>query len=77
MGIAGQGRLRLIGFYTGKRDGIFGYRTYQAVRLFQYRFGLKVDGVAGPKTLAKLRAATKRYGVSKARAISIPPVLTA
>lgn len=56
-----QGRLRFIGFYTGKIDGQYGWRTYRAVRLFQYEFGLKIDGVAGPKTLSKLRAATKNY----------------
>ncbi|KFZ41350.1 MULTISPECIES: spore cortex-lytic enzyme [Thermoactinomyces] len=56
-----QGRLKHIGFYTGKWDGNFGERTYRAVRLFQYEFGLKVDGVAGPKTMQKLRKATKNY----------------
>nr|WP_232345350.1 spore cortex-lytic enzyme [Paenactinomyces guangxiensis] len=56
-----QGRLKFIGFYTGKTDGVFGNRTYRAVRLFQYEFGLKIDGIAGPETLTKLRAATKKY----------------
>ncbi|MFS8513375.1 MAG: peptidoglycan-binding protein, partial [Planifilum fulgidum] len=30
-----QGRLKYLGFYTGKIDGNFGERTYRAVRLFQ------------------------------------------
>jgi len=56
-----QSRLKLAGFYGGKIDGVFGWRTYWAVRLFQYRFGMKVDGVAGAKTKAKLAAATKSW----------------
>ncbi|MFC7442898.1 spore cortex-lytic enzyme [Laceyella putida] len=60
-----QGRLKFLGFYTGKIDGHYGDRTTKAVRLFQYRFGMKVDGVAGPATLTKLRKATKNYSPAK------------
>ena len=35
-------------------DGIFGELTEESVRLFQAEKGLKVDGVVGPATLAKL-----------------------
>ena len=35
-------------------DGIFGSGTASAVRAFQKRHGLAVDGVVGPKTWAKL-----------------------
>lgn len=35
-------------------DGIFGINTEEAVRLFQKENGLKVDGIVGPATLAKL-----------------------
>lgn len=35
-------------------DGIYGELTEQAVRQFQKQNGLKVDGVVGPATLAKL-----------------------
>lgn len=42
------------GYYTGSVDGIFGERTYRAVRYFQKKNGLTVDGVVGPKTAAAL-----------------------
>ncbi|OIJ18513.1 hypothetical protein BKP45_13180 [Anaerobacillus alkalidiazotrophicus] len=35
-------------------DGDFGSETEAAVRSFQQKHGLKVDGIAGPKTLGKL-----------------------
>ncbi|MEW9670259.1 spore cortex-lytic enzyme [Ammoniphilus sp. 3BR4] len=56
-----QGRLQHLGFYKGKIDGKFGWSTYWSVRNFQYRFGMKVDGVVGPKTKVKLWKATKNW----------------
>ncbi|HOJ12037.1 MAG TPA: spore cortex-lytic enzyme [Clostridiales bacterium] len=49
-----QTRLKKWGYYKGDIDGIFGSQTYQAVRYFQSKNGLKVDGIAGPETLAAL-----------------------
>lgn len=46
--------LKQKGYYTGGIDGIFGTKTRAAVRKFQSANGLAVDGIAGPKTLAKL-----------------------
>lgn len=54
-----QGRLQYLGFYKGKIDGIFGTGTYWAVRNFQYKFGMKVDGIVGAKTKLMLWKATK------------------
>ncbi|MFY0543318.1 spore cortex-lytic enzyme [Brevibacillus sp. H7] len=56
-----QGRLKFLGFYTGKVDGVFGWRSYWALRNFQYEFGMKVDGVLGPKTKLKLYNASKHW----------------
>ncbi|CCQ96104.1 Spore cortex-lytic enzyme [[Clostridium] ultunense Esp] len=56
-----QGRLKYLGYYTGKIDGVFGWRTYWAVRNFQYNFGMKVDGIVGSKTKYKLWKATKNW----------------
>jgi len=49
-----QKRLKAWGYYKGAIDGIYGYQTYQAVRYFQSKNGLKVDGIAGKQTLAAL-----------------------
>lgn len=54
-----QTRLKYNGFYTSKVDGVFGYNTYWAVRNFQDKFGLPVDGIVGAKTKEKLVKATK------------------
>lgn len=49
-----QSRLQFLGFYNGKIDGVFDWRTYWALRNFQYEFGLPIDGLAGGDTKAKL-----------------------
>lgn len=54
-----QARLQYSGFYRGKIDGVFGYGTYWALRQFQQKFGLKVDGLAGGLTKQRLIAASK------------------
>ncbi|MGG0277700.1 spore cortex-lytic enzyme [Bacillus rhizoplanae] len=54
-----QSRLKYIGFYNGKVDGVFGWGTYWALRNFQEKFGLPVDGLAGTATKQKLVKATK------------------
>ncbi|HEU4965328.1 MAG TPA: NlpC/P60 family protein [Bacilli bacterium] len=46
-----QYRLKLLGYYTYyKVTGYYGSITQQAVRKFQYAYGIKVDGIAGPVT---------------------------
>src|SRR5699024_11696643 len=54
-----QTRLKHLGFFTGKVDGVFGWRTYWALRNFQYEFGMKIDGIAGTSTKQKLSKASK------------------
>ncbi|SDK15336.1 spore cortex-lytic enzyme [Natronincola ferrireducens] len=54
-----QNRLSRWGYYDGAISGTFGPQTYEAVRFFQRRNGLTVDGVVGPQTRAALGMPTK------------------
>lgn len=49
-----QRKLKNWGYYKGSVDGIFGSKTKEAVRYFQRKNGLTVDGIVGNKTLAAL-----------------------
>ena len=49
-----QTKLKNWGYYTGDVDGVYGSATERAVRAFQRKNGLSVDGQAGDKTLAAL-----------------------
>jgi N-acetylmuramoyl-L-alanine amidase len=49
-----QTKLKRWGYYSGSVDGIFGSKTKAAVKLFQSKNGLTVDGIVGPKTAAAL-----------------------
>ncbi len=49
-----QQKLSRWGYYSGKVDGVYGSKTVEAVKYFQRKNGLAVDGKCGPKTLAAL-----------------------
>lgn len=49
-----QRRLKQWGYYKGSLDGIYGTKTIEAVKLFQRKNGLKVDGITGKATYAAL-----------------------
>lgn len=49
-----QSKLKRWGYYSGNVDGIYGSQTVAAVKWFQSKNGLTVDGIAGPKTLAAM-----------------------
>ena len=49
-----QDKLSRWGYYSGKVDGVYGSKTVEAVKYFQRKNGLAVDGKCGPKTLAAL-----------------------
>lgn len=53
-----QTKLKNWGYYKGSVDGIFGKKTLDAVKLFQKRNGLKVDGIVGNQTLKALGMST-------------------
>lgn len=46
-----QEKLKRWGYYSGSVDGIYGSQTVTAVKKFQKKNGLQVDGIAGTKTL--------------------------
>ena len=46
-----QTKLKRWGYYSGSVDGIYGTQTVNAVKYFQRKNGLTVDGIAGPATL--------------------------
>lgn len=52
--LAVQKRLQELNVYQGNLDGIFGPQQSAAVRDFQRRSGLNVDGVVGPDTYQSL-----------------------
>ena len=49
-----QTRLKNWGYYFGAVDGVYGSKTEEAVRYFQRKNGLSVDGQVGNLTLAAL-----------------------
>lgn len=49
-----QTRLAIMGYSVGKIDGIFGVKTFEAVKAFQVDENLSVDGIVGVRTWAKL-----------------------
>lgn len=50
-----QDDLNTLGFATGGLDGIFGSKTENAVRNYQYSRGLAVDGIVGCNTWRSLQ----------------------
>lgn len=50
-----QDDLNTLGYNTGGLDGIFGPRTYTAVRSYQTKAGLTVDGIIGCNTWRSLQ----------------------
>ncbi|WMM24355.1 spore cortex-lytic enzyme [Tissierella sp. MB52-C2] len=53
-----QDKLLRWGYYDGRVDGVYAARTYRAVRKFQAKNGLTVDGVVGTSTAKALGMTT-------------------
>lgn len=49
-----QTKLKNWGYYKGSVDGIYGPKTREAVKYFQRKNGLVVDGIVGKKTAAAM-----------------------
>jgi peptidoglycan hydrolase-like protein with peptidoglycan-binding domain len=56
-----QQKLKELNLYTGSIDGIYGTNTINAIKKFQRKAGLTVDGILGPLTLAALEKGEDSY----------------
>ena len=65
-----QTRLKNWGYYSGAVDGVYGSGTEEAVRLFQRKNGLSVDGQVGDQTLAALGISPSSSGGSGSQTAS-------
>ena len=61
-----QQKLKNWGYYKGSVDGIFGAKTKEAVKYFQRKNNLTVDGIVGAQTL-------KALGISSGSSSSTKP----
>lgn len=59
-----QQKLKNWGYYFSAVDGIYGSKTVEAVKYFQRKNKLYVDGKAGPKTLAAMGISVSSSGSS-------------
>jgi peptidoglycan hydrolase-like protein with peptidoglycan-binding domain len=59
-----QDGLTTLGYNTGGLDGVFGTKTYSAVRNFQSTRGLVVDGIVGTNTWKRLMTEVVGNGAS-------------
>ncbi len=59
-----QTKLKRWGYYNGNIDGIYGTQTVNAVKYFQRKNGLAVDGIAGPNTLKAMGIFSSSSGSS-------------
>ena len=82
-----QNELVALGYAPGPVDGINGQRTQEAIRAYQYRFGLPIDGIASWPLLDHMRYARTQaartqqqpaaYRATAAARDDVPPVITA
>lgn len=65
-----QEALTELDYYEDDISGTYGRRTKEAVRLFQRDHDISADGIAGPKTIAKImEEVSKEYGKGSSSAV--------
>lgn len=65
-----QTKLKRWGYYNGNVDGIYGTQTVNAVKSFQRKNGLTVDGIAGKRTLEAMGIYNSSQGSSSSSSTS-------
>jgi peptidoglycan hydrolase-like protein with peptidoglycan-binding domain len=60
-----QSALQRLGHDVGQIDGIFGHRTFEAVKTFQKDHHLTVDGWPGPETVTALQEQLRKLELGK------------
>jgi N-acetylmuramoyl-L-alanine amidase len=70
-----QQKLKNWGYYKGAVDGIYGSKTKEAVKYFQRKNKLTVDGVAGNKTLKAMGITEKNSSSSNSSSYSDSDVM--
>ena len=65
-----QTKLNSLGFDCGKVDGIFGTKTLTAVKKFQQKYKLAVDGIVGKNTYKKLAEVLKKASATSDKSTS-------
>ena len=65
-----QQKLKNWGYYKGSVDGIYGPKTKEAVKYFQRKNGLAVDGIVGKKTAAAMGITLSSSGGSSSQSSS-------
>ena len=71
-----QARLIALGYLSGSADGKFGVQTFEALKAFQRKNGLKVDGIAGTNTLTLLNSSNAISNGTTSLATATPTTST-
>lgn len=66
-----QTMLKAIGLYTGEITGTIGAKTDTAIRTFQKKYGLTVDGIPGTQTISKLTSVYLQSGTSTSSGVNL------
>ncbi len=67
-----QNRLKALGYFTNRVDGLFGDRSVKALKAFQENNGLTPDGIAGPDTYDVLFSANALKANQKPTPTPVP-----
>ena len=66
-----QTMLKAIGLYTGDITGSIGTKTDAAIRSFQKKYGLTVDGIPGAQTISKLTSVYLQSSTSASSGVNL------